>query len=182
VRELIDDGRVHVFDGAMGTELYARGVFVNVCYDEITLSRPDLVRQIHRDYAKAGAEIVETNTFGANPVKLSSYGLDARTEELNAAAARVAREAVNGRARVAGAIGPLGIRIEPFGPTGANEAEALFRRQVVGLLEGGVDGFVLETFSDLRDRVRPARGALGDRLACGRADDRRAGREDRLRH
>jgi methionine synthase I (cobalamin-dependent) len=76
VRDLIDDGRVHVFDGAMGTELYARGVFVNVCYDEITLSRPDLVRQIHRDYAKSGAEIVETNTFGANPVKLSSYGLD----------------------------------------------------------------------------------------------------------
>jgi methionine synthase / methylenetetrahydrofolate reductase(NADPH) len=151
VRDLIDDGRVHVFDGAMGTELYARGVFVNVCYDEITLSRPDLVRQIHRDYAKSGAEIVETNTFGANPVKLSSYGLDARTEELNAAAARVAREAVNGRARVAGAIGPLGIRIEPFGPTGRDEAEALFRRQVVGLLEGGVDGFVLETFSDVTE-------------------------------
>ena len=151
MRELIGDGRVHVFDGAMGTELYARGVFVNVCYDEITLSRPEVVRQIHRDYAKAGAEIVETNTFGANPVKLSSYGLEARTEELNAAAARLAHEAVNGRAKVAGAIGPLGIRIEPFGPTGRDEAVALFRRQVVGLLEGGVDGFVLETFSDVSE-------------------------------
>jgi homocysteine S-methyltransferase len=148
---MIDDGRVHVFDGAMGTELYGRGVFVNVCYDEITLSRPDLVRQIHRDYAQAGAEIVETNTFGANPVKLSSYGLAERTEELNAAAARLAREAVTGRAKVAGAVGPLGIRIEPFGPTGRDEAVALFRRQVVGLLEGGVDGFVLETFSDLSE-------------------------------
>ena len=135
----------------MGTELYARGVFVNVCYDEITLSRPELVRQIHKDYADAGAEIVETNTFGANPVKLSSYGLADRTEELNAGAARVARQAVGGRARVAGAIGPLGIRIEPWGPTGRDEAVALFRRQVVGLLEGKVDGFVLETFSDLAE-------------------------------
>ena len=151
MRELIDDGRVHVFDGAMGTELYARGVFVNVCYDEITLSRPDLVRQIHRDYAQAGAEIVETNTFGANPVKLSSYGLAERTEELNSTAARVARDAVNGRAKVAGAIGPLGVRIEPWGPTGREEAVSFFRRQVTGLLEGGVDGFVLETFSDLSE-------------------------------
>jgi homocysteine S-methyltransferase len=151
VRELIADGRVHVFDGAMGTQLYGRGVFVNVCYDEITLSRPGLVRQIHRDYVDAGAEIVETNTFGANPVKLSSYGLADRTEELNAAAAKLAREAVGSRASVAGAIGPLGIRIEPYGPTGTDEALALFRRQVTGLLEGGVDGFVLETFSDLAE-------------------------------
>jgi homocysteine S-methyltransferase len=148
---LIDDGRVHVFDGAMGTELYGRGVFVNVCYDEITLSRPELVRQIHKDYADAGAEIVETNSFGANPVRLSSYGLADRTEELNAAAARVARQAVGARAKVAGAMGPLGIRIEPWGPTGREEAVALFRRQVVGLLEGGIDGFVLETFSDLAE-------------------------------
>ena len=151
MRELIEDGRVHVFDGAMGTELYGRGIFVNVCYDEITLSRPELVRRIHKDYADAGAEIVETNTFGANPVRLSSYGLADRTEELNVAAARVARQAVGARARVAGAIGPLGIRIEPWGPTGREEAVALFRRQVIGLLEGKVDGFVLETFSDLAE-------------------------------
>ncbi len=151
MKRLIDDGLVHVFDGAMGTELYARGVFVNVCYDEITLSRPDLVRQIHADYVSAGAEIVETNTFGANPVKLSSYGLADRAEEINATAARVARQAVGDRASVAGAIGPLGIRIEPYGPTGRDEAVALFGRQVRGLLEGGVDGFVLETFSDLSE-------------------------------
>jgi methionine synthase I (cobalamin-dependent)/5,10-methylenetetrahydrofolate reductase len=151
VRKLIEDGRVHVFDGAMGTELYARGVFVNVCYDELALSRPNLVRQIHREYVDAGAEVVETNTFGANPVKLSSYRLADRTEEINAAAARVAREAVGSRASVAGAIGPLGVRIEPFGPTGLDEAAAHFGRQVAGLLEGGVDGFVLETFSDLAE-------------------------------
>jgi homocysteine S-methyltransferase len=151
VRQLIDDGKVHVFDGAMGTELYARGVFVNVCYDEVTLSRPDLVKQIHRDYVDAGAEVVETNTFGANPVKLSAYGLADRTEEINAAAARLARAAVGRRAAVVGAMGPLGVRIEPYGPTGRDEAVAYFRRQVVGLLTGGVDGFVLETFSDLAE-------------------------------
>ncbi len=151
MRRLIDDGRVHLFDGAMGTQLYGRGVFVNVCYDEVNLSRPDLVKSIHRDYVDAGAEIVETNTFGANPVKLSAYGLAERTEEINTAAARLAREAVGARASVAGAIGPLGIRIEPYGPTSRDEATAHFRRQVVGLLAGGVDGFVLETFSDLAE-------------------------------
>jgi homocysteine S-methyltransferase len=149
LRELIADGQVHVFDGAMGTQLYQRGVFLNVCYDELSLSRAELVRQIHRDYVEAGAEILETNTFGANPVKLSAYGLAERTEEINRAAAKLAREAAGTRAAVAGAIGPLGIRIEPWGPTSREETVAHFRRQVVGLLQGGVDGFVLETFSDL---------------------------------
>jgi homocysteine S-methyltransferase len=151
MRELIDDGRVHVFDGAMGTELYGRGVFVNVCYDRVNLDQPDLVERIHRDYVDAGAEIVETNTFGANPVKLSSYGLDQRTEEINAVAARIARKASRNRAKVAGAIGPLGVRIDPWGPTEIHEAVDYFRRQVVGLLEGGVDGFILETFSDVAE-------------------------------
>jgi methionine synthase / methylenetetrahydrofolate reductase (NADH) len=151
MRALLDDGRVHLFDGAMGTLLYNRGVFVNVCYDELNLSRPELVRTIHEEYVVAGAEILETNTFGANPMKLSSFGLAERTEEVNAVAARLAREAASGRAAVAGAIGPLGIRIEPWGPTSLDEAVALFRRQVVGLLEGGVEGFVVETFSDLSE-------------------------------
>lgn len=151
MRSLIDDGRVHVFDGAMGTLLYGRGVFVNVCYDELNLTRPELVRQIHEEYAAAGAEILETNTFGANPVKLSSYGLDGRTEEINRAAVALAREAARGRARVCGAMGPLGIRIEPWGPTSLDEAVAFFRRQAQGLLDGGVDGFVLETFSDVAE-------------------------------
>jgi homocysteine S-methyltransferase len=151
MREFIDDGRVHVFDGAMGTLLYGRGIFVNVCYDELNLTRPDLVRQIHEEYAAAGAEILETNTFGANPVKLSSYHLDGRTEEINRRAVALAREAARGRVKVCGAMGPLGIRIEPWGPTSRDEAVALFLRQAQGLLEGGVDGFVLETFSDLAE-------------------------------
>jgi methionine synthase / methylenetetrahydrofolate reductase(NADPH) len=151
VNSLLEDGHVHVFDGAMGTLLYSRGVFVNVCYDELNLSRPDLVRDIHQEYVSAGAEILETNTFGANPVKLSPYGLADRTEEINAVAAGLAREAAGQHTAVAGAIGPLGIRIEPWGPTSLDEAVTFFRRQVTGLLEGGVEGFVLETFADLSE-------------------------------
>jgi homocysteine S-methyltransferase len=149
--ELIEDQDVHVLDGAMGTLLYDRGVFVNVCYDELAISKPDLVERIHREYVVAGAEILETNTFGANPVKLSGFGLEARTEEINRAAAQVARRAASGRARVVGAIGPLGVRIEPWGPTSEKEAEGYFRRQATGLVEGGVEGFLLETFSDLNE-------------------------------
>ncbi len=149
LRELIADGRAHVVDGAMGTVLYGRGVFLNVCFDELALKQPELVREIHREYVKAGAELLETNTFGANPVKLGHYGLAADTEAINAAAARLAREAAGERAAVAGAIGPLGVRIEPFGEMSRAEATAAFARQVAGLLAGGVDGFILETFSDL---------------------------------
>jgi homocysteine S-methyltransferase len=124
-------------------------VFVHVCYDVLSLTQPDLVREIHADYVAAGADILETNTFGANPVKLSSHGLEADTETINTAAARLAREAAGERVSVVGAIGPLGIRIEPFGPTSRDEAEAFFGRQVSGLLAGGVDGFILETFADV---------------------------------
>lgn len=150
LKDFLEDDRVHLFDGAMGTLLYSRGIFVNVCYDVLALEQPDLVQQIHREYVAAGAELVETNTFGANPVKLSAYGLEEKTEEINREAARLAKEAV-GSALVTGAIGPLGIRIEPWGPTAAEEAEEYFRRQATGLLEGGVDGFVLETFSDVHE-------------------------------
>ncbi len=148
-RDLLNDGRVHVFDGAMGTVLYGRGVFVNVCYDELNLKQPGLVQEVHEAYVRAGAEILETNTFGANPVKLSAYGLEERAEEINRAAAGLAKRAARGRALIVGAIGPLGIRIEPWGPTATDEAVDHFKRQATGLLEGGVDGFLLETFSDL---------------------------------
>ena len=148
IRAMVEDGRVHLLDGAMGTMLYERGVFVNICYDELCITAPDLVREVHAAYVDAGAEAVETNTFGANPVKLSAYGLEARTEEINRAAALLAVQATRDRAGVLGAVGPLGIRIEPWGPTAREDAEALFGRQIDGLLEGGVQGFVLETFAD----------------------------------
>ncbi len=159
LRGRIEDDRVHVMDGAMGTALYSRGMFVNVCYDELNLTHPDLVRDVHTSYLRAGAEILETNTFGANPVKLSGYGLDAKTEEINRAAALLAREAAGAAANVVGSIGPLGIRLEPFGPTAREEAEAFFGRQARGLLEGGVEGFILETFSDL-DELHAAYAAV----------------------
>ena len=151
LRDLLSDGRVHVFDGAMGTMLYGRGVFLNVCYDELVLRQPDLVRDIHREYVRAGAELLETNTFGANPIKLAQYGLASETERINQAAAALALEAAGGRAVVVGAIGPLGIRIEPFGETSVAEAREAFGRQVDGLLAGGVGGFILETFSDVEE-------------------------------
>jgi methionine synthase I (cobalamin-dependent)/5,10-methylenetetrahydrofolate reductase len=147
--DLLNDDRPHVFDGAMGTMLYQKGVFINRCYDELNLTDPDIVRDIHRAYIKAGAELIETNSFGANEIQLHEYNLETRTHEINVRAAQIAREAANGRALVGGAVGPLGIRIEPYGPTSAADARAVFRRQAEGLLEGGVDFFVLETFSDL---------------------------------
>ncbi len=157
--DLIADGRVHLFDGAMGTMLYAKGVFINVCYDELNLKAPDLVRDIHRAYVKAGADILETNTFGANPVKLGHYGLGEETAAINRRAAELALEAAGARARVVGAIGPLGIRLEPFGETSRLEAFEFFKAQALGLLQGGVHGFVLETFSDL-DEIHEALRAV----------------------
>jgi methionine synthase / methylenetetrahydrofolate reductase(NADPH) len=148
LRDLISDGRVHVLDGAMGTMLYSKGFFLNVCYDELTLKHPKLVREVHEEYVRAGAEILETNTFGASPAKLGTFGLADETERINQAAAELARQASGGRASVVGAIGPLGVRLEPFGALGRDEAFAHFRRQATGLLAGGVDGFILETFSD----------------------------------
>src|SRR5437667_12610 len=134
LKNLLADGKVHVLDGAMGTMLYAKGFFLNVCYDELNLKQPTLVQEVHEEYVRAGAEILETNTFGANPVKLGSYGLADDTEKINQAAAELARRASGGRASVIGAIGPLGVRIEPFGPTSREEAFAYFRRQAQGLL------------------------------------------------
>lgn len=151
LRALLADGQVHVSDGAMGTLLYSKGIFLNVCYDELNIRQPDVIRDIHRDYVRAGAELIETNTFGANPVKLAHHGLAADTEAINEAAARLARDAAGDRAAVVGAIGPLGIRIEPFGETSVEEARAAFARQAAGLLAGGVDGFLLETFSDVEE-------------------------------
>jgi homocysteine S-methyltransferase len=158
-KEILSTDRILVFDGAMGTMLYAKGVYINRCYDELNLSNPDLVREIHTEYIRAGADVIETNTFGATAHKLQQYGLEANLHEINAIAAKVAREAAGDRAYVAGAIGPLGLRIEPYGPTSFDEARELFKAQAEALLEGGVDLFILETFSDVSE-IRQAIAAI----------------------
>src|SRR5205085_3475039 len=135
---------VYVFDGAMGTMIYSRGVYINKCYDELNLSQSDLILGLHREYVKSGADIIEANTYGANRVKLKAYGLEDKIREINIAGARLAREAAGERAYVAGAIGTLGIRLEPYGSTSIEEARGFFREQAEALLEGGVDLFVLE--------------------------------------
>jgi homocysteine S-methyltransferase len=154
-----------VADGAMGTMLYSRGVFINRCFDELNLVQPDLVRQIHREYVKAGAEILETNTFGANRARLAAFGIAEKLSAINQAGVRVAREAAaDSQAYVAGAIGPLGVRIEPLGPTSFTEAREIFREQAAALLEGGADLLILETFGnlgELREAVMAAHEASG---------------------
>ena len=158
-QELLEPERIVMFDGAMGTMLYSRGVFINQCYDELNVRAPDLVRDLHRAYVKAGAEVLETNSFGANRVKLAPHGLEGQVHALNCAAARLAREAAGDHVLVAGAVGPLGIRIEPFGPTSRDEARAMFREQLEALREGGADLFILETFADLDEIEQAIRAA-----------------------
>jgi homocysteine S-methyltransferase len=143
--------RVLVCDGAMGTMLYARGVFVNRSFDALNLASPDLVAEVHREYLRAGADVIETNTFGANRIKLGSFGLADKLHDINLAGARIARQVARDGAYVAGAIGPLSVRIEPWGRMGVDEAEACFREQTAALVEGGVDLIVLETFRDVNE-------------------------------
>jgi methionine synthase / methylenetetrahydrofolate reductase(NADPH) len=145
------DDRVLVCDGAMGTMLYAKGIFVNRCFDALNLTQPDLVAEVHQAYVRAGADVLETNTFGANRIKLGTFALADKLHAVNVRAVQIARHAAREQAYVAGAVGPLGIRIEPWGKTSIEEAEAYFREQVAALLEGGVDLFVLETFRDLNE-------------------------------
>jgi len=144
--------------------LYSRGVFINRCFDELNLSAATLVGQIHREYAEAGAQILETNTYGANRARLSGFGLSEKLEAINTAGVALARNAAQGGAFVAGAMGPLGLHIEPLGPTSFAEARAIFREQAEALLAAGVDLLVLETFTDLnelREAVFAAREAAG---------------------
>jgi methionine synthase I (cobalamin-dependent) len=160
--KLLDPARITIFDGAMGTMLYNEGVFINQCYDELNLRAPDLIRKIHRAYVKAGAEIIETNSFGANRMKLTQHGLETQVHDINRAAAALAKEVAQDASRpvlVAGAVGPLGVRIEPFGPTSVDEARAYFREQLEGLLAGGADIFLLETFADLHEIEQAIRAA-----------------------
>jgi methionine synthase I (cobalamin-dependent)/5,10-methylenetetrahydrofolate reductase len=139
-------------DGAMGTLLYSKGIFINRCYDELNLSQPDLIRGVHREYLQAGAEIVETNTFGGNPFRLARHSMADRVHEVNLAGARLAREAAKSfDGWVGGSVGPLGIRIEPLGKTSFEEARAAFREQIAALVEGGVDLIILETFGYIEE-------------------------------
>jgi homocysteine S-methyltransferase len=145
-------------DGAMGTVLYARGVFINRCYDELNLSDPNLILSIHEDYLQAGAEILETNTFGANRFRLTRHGLASKVAEINAAGVKLARQAVDhlqekqaGTAYVAGSIGPLGVRLEPLGKTGLDEAREAFAEQIRALADAGVDMLIIETMPALNE-------------------------------
>lgn len=157
LHRMLDEGVV-LFDGAMGTMLYERGVFINQCFDFVNISAPALVESIHRDYIAAGAEVIETNTFGANRFKLALHGLDERLVEINRRGGEIAKRAAGEEILVAGSIGPLGIRIEPWGPTSNEEAGAAFREQAEALLAGGVDLFVLETFADLNEMHQAVEG------------------------
>jgi methionine synthase I (cobalamin-dependent)/5,10-methylenetetrahydrofolate reductase len=139
-------------DGAMGTLLYAKGIFINRSYDELNLSQPDLIRGIHHDYLQAGAEIIETNTFGANSFRLGRHSLADKVREINLAGVRLAREAAKSfDVWVAGSVGPLGTRIEPLGKTSFQEAREAFRQQIEALVEAGVDLLIFETFGYMEE-------------------------------
>ncbi len=143
--------RALVCDGAMGTMLYSKGIALNRCFDELNLTLPQLVKEVHVAYVKAGAEIVETNTFGANRYRLQKFDLQDKVREINLAGARLAREVAGEDLYVAGSVGPLGLRLEPLGPTSLEEAREAFREQIRGLVEGGVDLLVVETMVDLNE-------------------------------
>jgi homocysteine S-methyltransferase len=141
-----------LFDGAMGTLLYSKGIFINRCYDELNLSQPDLIRGIHHEYLQAGAEIIETNTFGANSFRLARHSLADKVLDINRAGVRLAREAAKSfDVWVAGSVGPIGTRIEPLGKTSFQEARDAFRAQVQALVEAGADLIILETFGYLEE-------------------------------
>jgi len=158
-RERVTRG-VLIFDGAMGTSLYDHGVHLGRCFDALNLDDPDLVRSIHAEYRRAGAQVIQTNTFGANCFKLRSHHLEEKADEINRRGAELAREVAGEGSDVwvAGAMGPLGVKLEPWGPTSMAEARACFRRQAESLLAGGVDLIVLETFADPNALVEAVRG------------------------
>lgn len=149
-REALSE-RVIVFDGAMGTEIYKHGVFINRCYDELNLSQPDIVSTIHDQYRRAGADVLTTNTFGANRLRLGAFGLEGRVADVNAAAVKLARGAARDRSWVAGSIGPTGTLLAPVGKVTPGDAYTAFREQADVLAESGVDLFVLETFTHLAE-------------------------------
>ena len=155
----LQGNEVIVFDGGVGTYLYEKGIYVNTCFDELNLTNPDIVTEVHRDYVSAGADVIETNTFGANRFKLAPHGLEKKVHEINLKGAQLARNAAKENVLVAGSVGPLGVQIEPLGKLSYDEARDAFKEQIAGLLEGGVDLIVLETFS-LVPELQQAIGAV----------------------
>jgi len=147
-RERLKEGPL-LSDGAMGTEIYRRGVFINRCYDALNLNKPDLIRKIHEDYAEAGADILTTNTYGAHRLRLGKYGLENQLSEVISSGDRLAREAAEGRCLVAGSIGPLPMLVKPSGPISGASARETYREAAEIMLEEGVDLIVLETFRQL---------------------------------
>ena len=153
-RELLNEDKIVIFDGAMGTMLYSKGIYINRCFDEMNLSAPSVIADIHSEYVKAGAQVIETNTFGANRCKLAPHGFDEKLEAINYQGAKLAAQVAKAAQHpvyVAGSIGPLGIKIEPWGKTSVDEACEFFKEQAEALLAGGVDLFVIETFSDINE-------------------------------
>lgn len=146
-------------DGGMGTMLYAKGIYLQTCFDVLNISQPELIREIHREYIAAGAELIETNTFGANRFKLKKHGLADKVAVINASAATLARQEAGSDILVAGAMGPLGLKIEPWGPTSIEEAVDAFSEQAEALAGAGVDLFILETFADINE-IRQALKAV----------------------
>jgi methionine synthase / methylenetetrahydrofolate reductase(NADPH) len=138
-----------LMDGAMGTEIYARGIFINTCYDELNLTNPKMIKEIHKSYVEAGADIIETNTFGANRIKLQKHALEEKVHAINYQGAKIAREVAGDDIYVAGSIGPLGERLEPWGILSEEEAREIYQEQAKPLIDGGADIISLETFSDL---------------------------------
>lgn len=156
-----------VGDGAMGTMLYSKGVFINRCFDELNLSAPQMVKEVHQEYVKAGAEVIESNTFGSTRLRLAAFGFSEKLRAINEAGVRLAREAAGEKAFVAGAIGPLGAQIEPLGPLSFGEARNIFAEQAKILVEAGVDLLILETFyelTELREAIFAARAAAGPEM------------------
>ncbi len=137
---------VILFDGGNGTEYYKNGVYINQCYDELNLKNPALVKKVHEEYRTAGADVLETNTFAANRFKLMPFNLTGSLYSINYEGAKLAREVAGDSLYVAGAVGPLGVQIEPLGPIAREEAAGYFKEQMKPLIDGGVDLFILETF------------------------------------
>ena len=153
-RELLNEDKIIIFDGAMGTMLYSKGIYINRCFDEMNLSAPTAISDIHAEYIKAGAQVIETNTFGANRCKLAPHGFAEQLEAINYQGVKLAVQAAKAAPHpvyVAGSMGPLGIKIEPWGKTSVEEACDYFKEQAEALIAGGVDLFVLETFSDINE-------------------------------